>query len=234
MRVAPVGRDQLDAVFIVQFLRQGVAVVGHVADETFWVLFTGDALDSLLDQFHFRRRRTGDGNPDRQTMAVDHCHPLRPFAALGFADSGTPFFAAAKLSSMNDSDQSNLPRRSRSSMIVSQMSCHVPSRRQSWKRRWQVEREGYFCGSSAHCAPVRSIHKMPLSTSRSPMRGRPFPSARRFGFGITGSIISHCLSVKSISSLDQISHLLSIFWKNDLKSNTYAIHVFGMGSSQIF
>jgi hypothetical protein len=38
---------------------------------------------------------------------------------------------------------------------------------------------------------------MPLSTSRVSRQGRPLPSARRGGFGISGSKIAHCSSVKS-------------------------------------
>jgi hypothetical protein len=33
----------------------------------------------------------------RKTAAVDHHHPLRPLAPLGFSDSAAPFFAGAKL-----------------------------------------------------------------------------------------------------------------------------------------
>jgi hypothetical protein len=58
-----------------------------------------------------RRFREGDfprgcrvkGVSQRNTAAVDHHHPLRPFAPLGFSDSAAPFFARAKLPSRNDS-----------------------------------------------------------------------------------------------------------------------------------
>jgi hypothetical protein len=41
----------------------------------------------------------------RKAAAVDHHHPLRPLAPLGFPDSTAPFFAGAKLPSRNDSLQ---------------------------------------------------------------------------------------------------------------------------------
>jgi hypothetical protein len=39
----------------------------------------------------------------RNTLAVDHHHPLRPLTPLGFSNRTAPFFAGAKLPSMNDS-----------------------------------------------------------------------------------------------------------------------------------
>ena len=45
--------------------------------------------------------------------------------------------------------------------------------------------------------PVRSTHKMPLSTFLGSRQGRPLPSARRGGSGSSGSKTSHCSSVRS-------------------------------------
>jgi hypothetical protein len=76
------------------------------------------------------------------------------------------------------------------------MSSSLPSRTHCWKRRWQVWYDGYFLGSSRHCAPVPKTHKIPLSTARVSCHGRPFPSERRFGRRI-GSISSHWASLSS-------------------------------------
>jgi len=38
-----------------------------------------------------------EGSFPEETAAVDHHHPLRPLAPLGFSDSAAPFFAGAKL-----------------------------------------------------------------------------------------------------------------------------------------
>jgi hypothetical protein len=55
----------------------------------------------------------GDGRvqevSQRNTFSVDHHHPLRPFAPLGFPDAGPPFLAGAKLPSANVSAQSSWP-----------------------------------------------------------------------------------------------------------------------------
>jgi len=45
----------------------------------------------------------------RNTFAVDHHHPLRALAPLGFSDFRALFFADAKLPSRNDSLQSSCP-----------------------------------------------------------------------------------------------------------------------------
>src|SRR5213594_4370856 len=53
-------------------------------------------------------------------------------------------------------------------------------------------------GDDRERAPVRRIHTIPSSLWRSWHHGRPRPSARNFGFGISGSTIVHCSSVRSI------------------------------------
>ena len=78
---------------------------------------------------------------------------------------------------MQHSDKSSLPRSLRSWARASTTRSKVPSRTQRWKRRWQVWYGGYRSDKSAHCAPVRSIQRMPLSTSRLLRQGRPRPSA---------------------------------------------------------
>jgi hypothetical protein len=55
----------------------------------------------------------------------------------------------------------------------------------------------YRGGRSFHGAPVRRIHKMPSSTLRRSLHGRPRPSSRTGSGGRMGSTIFHCWSVKS-------------------------------------
>jgi hypothetical protein len=132
----------------------------------------------------------------RKTRAVDHHHPLRSLAPLGFADSRAPFFAGAKLPSRNASLQFtgwrsfNSPRNAR--QIVSQTSCSSQSR----SRRQHVPGDGNSSGISCQRAPLRRIHKMPSSTLRSLARGRP-PLGRRGGCGSKGWILAHWASVSS-------------------------------------
>lgn len=55
----------------------------------------------------------------------------------------------------------------------------------------------YLSGRSAQGAPVLNTHRMPLMTERRLFQGRPQPSDRVLGFGISGSRVFHCSSVKS-------------------------------------
>jgi hypothetical protein len=134
--------------------------------------------------------------PQRNTRAVDHHHPLRALAPLGFPDSRAPFFAGAKLPSKKASLQFNCwrsfnsPRNAR--QIVSQTSCSSQSR----SRRQQVDGDGNSSGISCQRAPLRSIHKMPSNTLRSLARGRP-PRGRDGRLGSKGQIFSHWASVSN-------------------------------------
>jgi len=196
--------DQLDAA-LGQSLTQRVTVVAAVGDEAFRLLprTAGPMAPSYADR---RQRRLRE--PDlrrgsrvkvvsqRKTRAVDHHHPLRPLAPLGFADASAPFFAGAKLPSRNASLQFscwrsfNSPRKAR--QITSQISCSSQSR----NRRQQVDGDGNSSGKSCQRAPLRRIHKMPSSTWRSSARGRP-PCGRLGRFGSKGWILAHWASVSS-------------------------------------
>jgi hypothetical protein len=150
----------------------------------------------LLDQFDLRRGRRVKVVSQRNTLAVDHHHPLRPLAPLGFSDSTAPFFAGAKLPSRNDSLHCNCWRSFNSlknaRQMVSQTSCSSQSR----SRRQQVAGEGNSSGESHQRAPLRKIHKMPSSTRRSSARGRP-PRGRLGNFESKGRIWFHWASVNN-------------------------------------
>jgi hypothetical protein len=79
----------------------------------------------------------------RNTVAIDHHHPLCTLAPLGFSDSSAPFFAEAKLPSMKASLQSNSPFRFNSPRKARQMVSQTPPSSQLRKRRQQVAGEGY-------------------------------------------------------------------------------------------
>jgi hypothetical protein len=132
----------------------------------------------------------------RKTLAVDHHHPLRPLTPLGFADSGAPFLAGAKLPSRNDSLHCNCWRSFSSARNARQIASQTPSSSQRCSRRQQVDGEGNSSGKSCQRAPLRSIHKIPSSTGRSSLGGRP-PRGRGRGRGSKGRIFSHCTSVSS-------------------------------------
>jgi hypothetical protein len=155
------------------------------------------------------RRSTGDANGDRKTMAVGHCHDLRPFATPGGADSGAPFFAPLNEPSMYASETSMPPRLLKSSASNSSAVRSLPSRTQFCNRRWQVWYGGYRSGRSFHGAPVRRIQSTPLSTSRAFRHGLPRPSSRR-GSSNIGLSFAHCASVRSMLAFCQHSAVPAI------------------------
>src|SRR5271169_6144282 len=136
------------------------------------------------------------GVSQRNTAAVDHHHPLRPLAPLGFSDSAAPFFAGAKLPSRNDSLHFNCWRSFNSLRNVRQMFNQTPRSSQSRSRRQHVEGCGNFSGRSCQRAPLRRIHKIPSSTCRFSIHGRP-PLRCLGGFGSKGAIFFHCASVSN-------------------------------------
>src|SRR5437870_3973426 len=94
----------------------------------------------------------------RNTLAVDHHHPLRALAPLGFSDFRAPFFAGAKLPSRNDSLQSSCSRSFNSAKKARQMASQILCSSQSRSRRQQVLGEGNSSGKSCHerhCAKSR-------------------------------------------------------------------------------
>jgi len=155
-----------------------------------------DGLQGLFGQLYFRRRCRGNGASQRNTLAVDHHHPLRALASLGFADSRAPFFAGAKLASMKASSQSTSPSASNCERKVRQICSHKSSSAQRFKRRQQVAGLGYRWGRSCQRAPVLSIHRMPSKTSRLLLRGRP-PFHPGLSEGSSGAILAHCSSVRN-------------------------------------
>jgi hypothetical protein len=132
----------------------------------------------------------------RNTRAVDHHHPLRPLAPLGFSDCGAPFFDGAKLPSRNASLQFNCWRSFNSPRKVRQISSQTPCSSQSRSRRQQVDGEGNSSGKSCQRAPLRRIHRIPSNTLRSLAGGRP-PRGRGGRLGSKGRIFSHWASVSN-------------------------------------
>ena len=113
--VVLVGRDEPDTVFLPEALIERIAVVGAVADHSFWFGSRETLLDGGFDEFGFMRRSAGDAAGDRKTMAVCDRHDFTAFSSASRADSSAPFFAELKLASMKVSDRSSLPRARKSS-----------------------------------------------------------------------------------------------------------------------
>jgi len=132
------------------------------------------------------------------SLSVDHKMALRArFSAIRWVWPGlfAPPGAGTLAESSEARDQSiwsDSPRRSSSAWWIF---CHTPASCQSRKRRQQVMPLPHpiSLGSNSQGMPVRSTKRMPVSTLRSEMRGRP-----PFGFegsgGISGATISHSSS----------------------------------------
>jgi len=183
-------------------LSQGVTVVAAVADQAAGLAPRRAASDARhpnrvqrrLDERDFRRGGRGDMYSHRNTLAVDHHHPLRALAPLRCPDVGAPFFADANEPSMNVFSHRSRPRASRWPRKARHIRSHVPSSSHARSRRQQVDPLGYPSGRSRHRAPVLSTHKIPSTTSRCGTRGRP-PRCERVSRGRCGSIFAHCASV---------------------------------------
>ena len=196
--------DQLDAT-TPQALSERVAVVGFVGDYPQRLLpgATGampppyaDRCERRLGEPDFRRGCRVKVVSQRKTLAVDHHHPLRPLAPLGFSDSAAPFLAGAKLPSRNDSLHFSCWRSFNSLKNARQMFNQTPRSSQSRSRRQQVEGWGYFSGRSCQRAPLRRIHRIPSTTRRFSIHGRP-PLRCLGGLGSKGAIFFHCASVSN-------------------------------------
>lgn len=174
--VSPVGDDAQRP-----FLRSAGSLARH-----------RDGVQGRFDQGHLRRTGRDQLVSERNTLAVDHHHPLRAFPPLGLADRVAPFLAGAKLPSTKLSLQSSCSRPSSSRKNSRQTCNQTSSSSQSRRRRQQVQAEGYFDGKSRHRAPVLSTHRMPSKTLRLSAQGRP---PLRI-LGRSGSMRCHCESLR--------------------------------------
>src|SRR5215203_447474 len=189
-------RNQLNSKFRQLFVER-VGIIRFIADQFLRLLRYQSVLNCGGDESDFMRRSTRCVNGERKTSAICHCHSRSTFAPLGLSDSAPPFLADTKVPSIKHSERSNLPLDCKSSAKAVKTFRKVPSLTQVWKRRWQVWYGGNRSGKSAHGAPVRKIHKMPLITSRLSRHGLPRPSERRGISPSNGSIIDHCSSLNS-------------------------------------
>jgi hypothetical protein len=157
-------------------------------------------LESFFHQSHFGWRGLVQVDSQRNTLAVDHHHPLRALAALGFADGVAPFLAAAKLPSIKLSCQLSWPRWSNSARKARHIRSQTPCSSQR-RRRFQhtLGLTPNSLGKSRHRAPVLRIQRMPANTWRSSLGGRP--SRLRFRVGNNGLIFCHCASESNDSRM---------------------------------
>jgi hypothetical protein len=199
LSIFSMGADKL-YLTIAQVFSQSITVIGTVANQTLRTAFGSSRPISrhpnlgqdFVNQRYFVRGCRGNGASQRNTLAVDHHHPLRSFAPFGFANPKAPFFAGAKLPSIKDSSQSSKHCSSRSPKNLRHTFSHTPSSSQQLNLRQHVEALGYRLGKSFHLAPLRRIHKIPSKTSRLSALGRPTRPV--LALGNKGSIFFHCSS----------------------------------------
>ncbi|HOY09487.1 MAG TPA: hypothetical protein PLB05_05360 [Candidatus Omnitrophota bacterium] len=172
--------DELDTT-LEQAFPQWIAVISFVSDDPFGFLLWATTprtrnrnfVQRRFKKLRFARARRVQVEPRRNSLAVDHHHPLRAFAAFGLSNARAPFLAAAKLPSANASLQSICSRSSNSDnkarQAVNQLSCSSHSR----SLRQHVDAIGNSFGISGHSAPVRRIQRMPSKTFRLSALGRP-------------------------------------------------------------
>lgn len=173
--------DQFDP-SLLQALPQGIAVIRLVGNHPHRFLSRmarpmkatyADRRQRRFREPDFRRGCRVKVVSQRKTAAVDHHHPLRPLAPLGFSDSAAPFFAGAKLPSRNDSLHFNCWRSFSLLRNARQIFNQTPCSSQSRNRRQQVEGCGNFSGKSCQRAPLRRIQRIPSNTRRFSIHGRP-------------------------------------------------------------
>jgi hypothetical protein len=201
--VLSVGANQLNPT-PGQALAQRIRVTGFIINDPFGVLpwaprtvtGHGNRRKRRFQPRHFRRGCRVQEVSQRNTLAVDHHHPLRALAAFGLPDTGPPFFAGAKLPSANASDQSSWPWASSWAKKARQPLSHTPCSSQPLRRRQQVLGDGKRSGRSCHRAPVRKIQRIPSKTGRFGMGFGP-PRGEALSSGNKGAIFAHCASVSS-------------------------------------
>src|SRR5436190_4291022 len=193
-----IGSNHFYAVIDHQLFIQPIAVVSFIADEPFGNVGDCALVESCFDQSHFSWRSTFCPQGERKTMAVCNAHNFGAFAPLGLADQGPPFLAGTNVPSTKHSLRSSPPASLRCCARVKSSCSKTPERTQFWKRRCAVWYEPYRSGMSFQGAPVRRIHKIPLSTVRLSVHGRPRPSSRTASGGRMVSTRLHCSFVNSI------------------------------------
>ena len=180
---------------------QRITVIRHITSYFFRHILKETGIKGIINKPYFMRAGTCCANGDRKTESVCKAHNLGSFALFGFAHTITPFFAGAKVPSINPSRMSIPPRSFKSCASAVSILTKTPDLFHCWKYRWQVLLGGYRRGSSDHCAPVRRIQSMPLRTSLGSCGGLPdFPGCA-FGFGMNLAIRCHCSFVSFIKHI---------------------------------
>jgi len=191
--------DQFHAPFFGQSGIQRIAVIRLIPHQSLGQFLQKAGLQRGLHKRHFMRACAADVNGERKTASVCKAHDFGAFAPFGLAHTIAPFFAGANVPSINPSLKSMPPRSRRSLANAVRIFANTPERLHTWNHRWQVLLGGYRSGKSAHGAPVRRIHRIPLSTARRSWGGRPDLPGPALAFGMNRTMRSHCSFVRSMN-----------------------------------
>src|SRR5262245_38556632 len=211
------GKEKDPALFQTQ--AQWIAVVTAVGDDS--QRFFGSTTTEYADRGQGRLGKadlvwsaTGQLASQRNTLAVDHHHPLRALATLGFADCVAPFLAGTKLPSRKLSLQSRRSPWSSSLRNARQIRSHTPCCSQRCNLlQHTLGLTPMSLGRSRQRAPVLRIQRMPSNTTRFSLGGRP--RRRRLSLGKSGSIFCHCCSESNGSRMTIFSQ--SVLYRTSSK-----------------
>ena len=199
--VFTVGTDQFNAAFQQPFAKRitVVPLIRYDADRilprpTTTFSQHRNLLNSGFQQFYFTRRGRIKMSTDRDSLALDHHHPLCTLPAFGLSNAWAPFFAEAKLPSAKVSSQSNWPCWSSSDRNLGHILSQTPCSSHCCNLGQQVLADGYRSAKSFHLAPLGQTQIMPSNTTLLPLGFRP-PFGEGLGFGSKGSSLIHCSSV---------------------------------------
>jgi hypothetical protein len=95
--------NHFNTALIKQLIVKFIAVVCLIANQFIRGILGKAAVYRIFDKLYLMGRSAFNVSGDRKTSSVCDCHDLGAFTALCLADSKTPFFAGAKLPSMNAS-----------------------------------------------------------------------------------------------------------------------------------
>jgi hypothetical protein len=93
--------NQLNPVFLLQLPIQALTVVGLVANNAFGQFVKKAVPEDFFDELTFMRRSALHANGERQTVTIGDSDDLSPLASARGTDRKAPFFALAKVASMN-------------------------------------------------------------------------------------------------------------------------------------
>src|SRR5438309_1085919 len=174
--------DQLDPA-LSQPLSQRVTVVTTIGDQAERFLSRphgmgsaayADRRERRFCELRFVRGCRTKVLSQRKTLAVDHHHPLRALAPLGFSDSSAPFLAGAKLPSRKDALHCSCFRSLSSARNARQILSQTPCSSQSRSLRQHVAGEGELFGQ---ILPASAAAQNPQKAFEHLAVGGPWPSA---------------------------------------------------------